>query len=149
MTPWTIQSMEFSRPEYWSGQPSPSPGHLPNPGIEPRSPALQADSVPSESPGKPTPNVHAFKKNQNQTQQNCVIPIIYLLEMGKILNHIKRNGILLSIEDKVNPFAITQKNWENIKLSEVSQKQKDKYCMISLQVESKIVVLIAERVAVW
>ena len=37
--------------------------------------------------------------------------------MGKILNHIKRNGILLSIEDKVNPFAITQKNWENIKLS--------------------------------
>ena len=37
--------------------------------------------------------------------------------MGKILNHIKRNGILLSIEDKVNPFAITQNNWENIKLS--------------------------------
>ena len=37
-TPWTIQSMEFSRPEYWSGQPIPSPGDLPNPGIEPRSP---------------------------------------------------------------------------------------------------------------
>ena len=37
-TPWTLQSMEFSRPEYWSEQPYPSPGNLPNPGIEPRSP---------------------------------------------------------------------------------------------------------------
>ena len=41
----TIQSMEFSRPEYWSGQLSPSPGDLPNPGIKPRSPALWADSL--------------------------------------------------------------------------------------------------------
>ena len=42
-TPWTLQSMEFSRQEYWSGQPFPSPD-LPDPGIEPESPALQADS---------------------------------------------------------------------------------------------------------
>ena len=42
----------FSRPEYWSGQPFPSPGDLANPGIEPRSPALQADSLPVEPPGK-------------------------------------------------------------------------------------------------
>ena len=41
-------SMEFSRPEHWSGLPYPSPGDLPNPGIEPRSPALQADSLPTE-----------------------------------------------------------------------------------------------------
>ena len=41
-------SMEFSRPEYWSGLPFPSPGDLTNPGIEPRSPALQADSLPAE-----------------------------------------------------------------------------------------------------
>ena len=52
-TPWTIQSMEFSRPEYWSGYPFPSPGDLPNPGIEPSSPALQADSLPAEPQGKP------------------------------------------------------------------------------------------------
>ena len=39
-TPWAVQSMEFSRPEYWSGQPFPSPGDLPNPGIEPRSPTV-------------------------------------------------------------------------------------------------------------
>ena len=45
--------MEFSRPEYWSGQPFPTPGDLPNPGIEPRSPALQADFLPAEPQGKP------------------------------------------------------------------------------------------------
>ena len=46
-------SMEFSRPGYWSGLLFPSPGVLPNLGIEPRSPALQADSLLSEPPGKP------------------------------------------------------------------------------------------------
>ena len=45
--------MEFSRPEYWSGSPFPSPGDLPNPGIESRSPTLLADSLPAEAPGKP------------------------------------------------------------------------------------------------
>ena len=52
-SPWTIQSMHFSRPEYWSGWPFPSPGDLPNLGIEPRSPALQADSLPAEPQGNP------------------------------------------------------------------------------------------------
>ena len=51
--PWTIQSMEFSRPEYWSGLPFPSPGHLPNPGTKLRSPSLQVDSLPAKPPGKP------------------------------------------------------------------------------------------------
>ena len=45
--------MEFSRQEYWSGLPCPPPGDLPNPWIEPRSPALQVDSLPSEPPEKP------------------------------------------------------------------------------------------------
>ena len=58
MTPWTEAhqaplSMEFSRPEYWSGLLFPSPGDLPNPGIEPGSPTLQVDSLMSEPPGKP------------------------------------------------------------------------------------------------
>ena len=44
--------MGFSRQEYWSGLPFPPPGALPNPGIEPGSPALQADSLPSELPEK-------------------------------------------------------------------------------------------------
>ena len=53
MTPWTMQSMEFSRPEYWSGYPFPPPGDLPNPGIEPRSSSLQVDSLPADPQGKP------------------------------------------------------------------------------------------------
>ena len=57
-TPWTVAhqappSMGSSRQEYWSGLPFPSPGDLPDPGIEPRSPALEADALTSEPPGKP------------------------------------------------------------------------------------------------
>ena len=57
-TPWTVghqapASMGFPRQEYWSGLPFPSPGDLPDPGIEPGSPALQADALTSEPPGKP------------------------------------------------------------------------------------------------
>jgi len=44
--------MGFSRQEYWSGLPDPPPGDLPNPGIELRSPTLQADSLPAEPPGR-------------------------------------------------------------------------------------------------
>ena len=51
-TPWTIQSMEFSRPEYWSGKPFPSPGDLPKSGIESRSPTLHMDSLATEPQGK-------------------------------------------------------------------------------------------------
>ena len=58
VTPWTVAhqappSMGFSRQEYWSGLPFPSPGNLPNSGIEPGSPAFQADALTSEPPGKP------------------------------------------------------------------------------------------------
>ena len=48
-----LPSMGFYRQEYWSGLPFPSPGELPDPGIEPGSPALQAGALPSEPPGKP------------------------------------------------------------------------------------------------
>ena len=48
-----LLSMGFPRQEYWSGLPCPSPGYLPDPAIKPGSPALQADSLPSEPPGKP------------------------------------------------------------------------------------------------
>ena len=51
--PMDLSPMEFSRPEHWSGWPFPSPGDLPNPGNKPRSPALQADSLPAEPQGKP------------------------------------------------------------------------------------------------
>ena len=57
-TLWTVahqapQSTGFSRQEYWSGLPFPSPEDLPDPGIEPQSPAFQAKALTSETPGKP------------------------------------------------------------------------------------------------
>ena len=72
--PWTVayqacRFMGFSRQEYWSGFPFPSPGYLPNPGIEPGSPTLQADSLLSEPPGKPFEGLVALKgyKLENNT----------------------------------------------------------------------------------
>ena len=67
-TLWTVTcqvppSMWFSRQEYWSGMPYPSPGDLPNPGIEPGSLTLQADSLPSEPPGKPLRNLNQGRKH--------------------------------------------------------------------------------------
>ena len=66
VTPWTVAhqappSMEFSRQEDWSGWPLPSPGDLPGPGIEPRSPALQADTLLSEPPGKSYISINDFQ----------------------------------------------------------------------------------------
>ena len=60
MNPWTVARqvplfMGFPRQEYWNGLPFPSPGDLPDPGIEPGFPALQADSLPIELQGKPQP----------------------------------------------------------------------------------------------
>ena len=74
-SPWTVThqallSMEFSRQEYWSGLPFLSPGDLPNPGTEPRFPALQVDSLPSEPPTKPT----RFWDNSNGRKQNPCSP---------------------------------------------------------------------------
>ena len=62
-TPWTVAnqaplSMGFSRQEYWSESPFPSPGDLPNPEIEPGSPPLLADALPSEPPGKSSMNAY-------------------------------------------------------------------------------------------
>ena len=70
-TPWTVAyqappSVGFSRQEYWSGLPFPSPGDLPNPGIEPRSPPLLADALPSEPPGEVRGYEDAFKVGKVQ-----------------------------------------------------------------------------------
>ena len=83
-TPWTVacqapQSMGFFKQGYWSGLPFPSPGDLPNPGIEPGSPTLQADSLPSEPPGKPLTKVwgqkNIFSASGNKKKAEIVILI--------------------------------------------------------------------------
>ena len=77
-TPWTVAyqaplSMGFSRQEYWSGLPFPSPGDLPDPGIEPGSPALEADALTSEPPGKPKVMLKILQARLQQ-YVNCKVP---------------------------------------------------------------------------
>ena len=78
VTPWTIayqapRSMGFSRQECWSGLPFSSPGNLPDPGIEPRSPTLQANALPSEPPGK-LENVVQFSSVQSLSRVDSLRP---------------------------------------------------------------------------
>ena len=95
-TPWTVAyqappSMGFSRQEYWSELPLPSPGDLPDPGIEPWSPALQADSLPSELPGKPNhSHIHHFViehrvSNRALSSGKAKINEIYFLCWGSLV----------------------------------------------------------------
>ena len=78
----TIESMELSRPEYWSGQPFPSPGDLPNPGIIPRPPTLQANSLPAEPQGKP--------KNTGVGSLSLLQQIFPIQEQNRGLLHCRR-----------------------------------------------------------
>ena len=77
VTLWTVAHqpplfMEFSRQEYWSGLPFPSPGDLPDPVIEAGSPALQSNSLPSEPPGKPPiQNKKCFLKKDGMGRKVC------------------------------------------------------------------------------
>ena len=88
--PWTIAhqdplSMGFPRQEYWSGLPFPSPGELPDPGIEPRSPALQADALPTELCGKPVYAIHQHKSatgiHMSSPSWTSLLPPISILQV--------------------------------------------------------------------
>ena len=63
------------RQEYWSGLPYPPPVDLPNPGIKPRSPTLQADSLPSEPPGKPQSQIPVLIKRNQSSLEEWMIPV--------------------------------------------------------------------------
>ena len=81
MTPWTVAyqaywSMGFSRQEYWSGLPFPSPGDLPYLGIEPESPALEADNLTSEPPGKPGLRVPASLLTQLRLLDSTLVALL-------------------------------------------------------------------------
>ena len=67
----SLQPMEFSRPEYWSGKPFPSPGGFPNPGIEPRSPILQVHSLPGKPQGKATCQKSNAQNSLRQASTVC------------------------------------------------------------------------------
>ena len=97
--PHGLQSMEFSRPEYWSGKPFPSPGDLPNPGIEPTSPTLHVDSLSTESQGKP--------KNTGVGRLSLLQWILLIQESNWGLLHCRR--ILYQLSYQGSPKENTQK----------------------------------------
>ena len=109
-TPWTIQSIEFSRPEYWSGYPFPSPGDLPNPEIEPRFPALQVNSSPAEPQGK--------AKNTGVGSLSLLFPIQELnpglLHCRQILYQLSHQGSPRILEWVAYPFSSQPRNWTRI-----------------------------------
>ena len=95
--PWTaahqvLLSMGLSRQEYWSGLPCPPPGDLFNPGIKPRSPALQADSLPSEPPGKP--------KNTGMSSLSLLQGILLTQELNQDLLHCRQILHLLNYQGR-------------------------------------------------
>ena len=108
---YTIQSMEFYKPECWSGWPFPSPGDFPNPGIEPRSPALQADSLLAEPQEKPI----IYKQPRCPSADEWIRKLWYIYTM-EYYSAIRKNA-----------FESVLMRWvklEPIIQSEVSQKEK-------------------------
>ena len=86
--------MEFSRPEYWSGQPFPSPGDLPDRGIEPESPALQADSLPAEPQGKTTETLRA-KVPACSAEEKQLKTFYERLSLPKKQSYVQKSGMNL------------------------------------------------------
>ena len=98
VTPWTVARqaplfMGFSRQEYWSGWLFPSPGDLPNTGIEPRSPTLQAGSLPAEPPGK--------SKNTGVGSLSLIQGIFLIQELNQGLLHYRRILYQLSYQGQI------------------------------------------------
>ena len=98
-----IQSMDFSRPEYWSGRPFPSPRDLPDPGIKPRSPTMQADSLPAEPQGKPHYNTSP------KEQRLCIsCSLLYAQGLGQSLPYRKYSIDACQMNERL-PSAPTEK----------------------------------------
>ena len=112
-TPWTVThqappSMGFSRQEYWNGLPFPSPGDLPDPGIEPRSPTLQADIVTSEPSGNTKIN-SKWIKDLNIRPEN-----IKFVEknIGKTLSDINHSRILYDPHPRIMEIKAKVNKWD-------------------------------------
>ena len=94
--------MEFFRLEYWGGMPFLSPGDLPNPGIEPRSPSLQANSLPVEPQGKP--------KNTGMGSLSFLQRIFLTPKMNRGLLHCRQ--ILYRLSSEGSPVGFGGASWE-------------------------------------
>ena len=110
-------SMGFSSQEYWSGLPLPSPRDLPNPDIEARSPALQADSLPSVLPGKPKRSCGKYRQIH---RYRCTHTHTHTVEY---YSGIKKWSCAM---------CNNMMDLDGIMLNEISEAEKDKYYILSL-----------------
>ena len=134
VTPWTVAhqtslSMGFSRKEYWSGLPFPSPGDLPDSEIKPRSPSLWTDTLPSESPGKPQKMVSRFfKKLRIELPYDPATPLLGIYPDK--MYHLKRYM-------HPNVHSCTIYNSQSIEASKVHQQMNgQRTCSIYLQLNT-------------
>ena len=123
LTPWTIAhqappSMGFYRQEYWSGLPFPSPGDLPNPGIEPRPPVLQAEALTSEPPGKPIAQRYCKKwlgllsKNVPDRVEGCGSYLVFVNSFAFISRFTLLCGVFASlVSQRLKHLLAMQETW--------------------------------------
>ena len=117
-TPWTVAhqalpSMGFSRQEYWSGLPFPSPGDLPDPGIKPRSPTLQADALTSEPPGNAAEKARAYH-SQCFGHQGMKLALMFILREASSYSYIPCGCstyyiFMLRLQHKCHPTKALQR----------------------------------------
>ena len=111
-TLWTVAhqappSMGFSRQEYWSGLPFPSPGNLTNPGIEPSFPALQADALPSEPPGKTS-----IPKKGNAKECSDYHTTAFISHVSKVMLKIPQARLQQYVNCEIQMFKLVLKKAE-------------------------------------
>ena len=149
-TPWTVArqplvSIGFSRQEHWSRLPFPSPGDLPDLGIEPGSPALQADALPSEPPAIPQLGIHTEETRiERDTCTPMFIAALFIIartwKQPRCLSEdewIRKLWYIYIMEyypaNKKNTFESVLMRWmklEPIIQSKVSQKEKHQYSIL-------------------
>ena len=127
-TPWTVAyqaspSMGFSRQEYWSGLPFPSPGDLPDPGIKPGSPALEADALISEPPRKPPgkPVVNKLDVTPACTKLESLVDTVK--KISKMEHQFHEIKLLHDIHEKANRVHTSQRCQQGIR--------KTQHCRVS------------------
>ena len=105
--------MEFSRPEYWSGQPVSSPADLPDPGIELGSPALQMDFLPAELPGKP------IRKPQAYSERTCDLKV----QKGDCIGFLAEGTNYYNVLESANSLMLISPSSTGIESHSIHQAQ--------------------------
>ena len=147
---WLFATMEFSRPEYWSGQPFPSLGNLPNPGIEPTSPTLQADSLPAEPQGKPSDNEALFIGELSLSDQMVGQAAGHLRARSRGSNSLQLSSLLILGELSFASGNVLKMSYKRVR-TERHQRKRVWWHSVGMCLPSTFVcwTLISKKTALW